>query len=204
MNPGMLVYPGKITFRIHAFVDDDSEALLGVIKTADHPEHLIHNRLELLAVMEIARINRPVHREPGVPIDKQAKPDLAQMMPSGLVFSPLGKIRVRMACHERVIVGRVKQKAIGGGALFFPHPLKKHAGDLLQGIERRTLQLEAQTTPELARRQELLPFPGSRDRFETPPWVYRRREPFHVRRGRVFECMHLKLYGKLRNATINS
>ena len=51
MNPGMFINPGIIALRIHVFVDDHGQTHFGLVEPADDPEHLIHDRFNLLAGM---------------------------------------------------------------------------------------------------------------------------------------------------------
>ncbi len=57
MNPCMIVCPGIIAFRIHALVDDHGQAFFACVKPTDNPEHLIHDRFKLFAVMYVTGID---------------------------------------------------------------------------------------------------------------------------------------------------
>jgi hypothetical protein len=57
MNTRVLVDPGVIVLGVHPLVDHHRKALLCLVQAASNPEHLIHDGLKMLAVMDIARID---------------------------------------------------------------------------------------------------------------------------------------------------
>ena len=59
----MVVYPGIIALRVHPLVDYHCQAFFGLVKPTYDPEHLIHDRFKLFAVVHVARIYAIIQRQ---------------------------------------------------------------------------------------------------------------------------------------------
>lgn len=89
MNAGVVVNAVDRFLRVHPFVEHDSQALFCLVKAAHYTKEFIDHSAEDLRIMSIALVDPVEKRQVCEPVSQQRQPDLAEMVPVGLVVTSL-------------------------------------------------------------------------------------------------------------------